>query len=120
MPPLLTPSWRPLGLAGALLLGVHALAAPIASAASCPSVMSTAIPHTAILATQIQPAGRFTPPGSSAPTAGATGQPNPALASQASNGVVDRTRPLCPYPQVARYTGTGSIDDAANFVCRQP
>ena len=27
------------------------------------------------------------------------------------------TRPLCPYPQVAKYKGTGSIDDAANFVC---
>ena len=28
-----------------------------------------------------------------------------------------RTRPLCPYPQVARYKGSGSTDDAANFVC---
>jgi tannase/feruloyl esterase len=28
-----------------------------------------------------------------------------------------RTRPLCPYPQVARYKGSGSMDDAANFVC---
>jgi feruloyl esterase len=28
-----------------------------------------------------------------------------------------RTRPLCPYPQVATYTGTGSIDAAASFVC---
>ncbi len=28
-----------------------------------------------------------------------------------------RTRPLCPYPQVARYNGSGSTDDAANFVC---
>ena len=27
------------------------------------------------------------------------------------------TRPLCPYPQVARYKGTGSADDAANFSC---
>jgi hypothetical protein len=32
------------------------------------------------------------------------------------NGAL-RTRPLCPYPQVARYTGSGSTDDAANFVC---
>jgi len=40
------------------------------------------------------------------------------VASHATNGTVDRTRPLCPYPQVARYTGTGSIDDAANFVCK--
>ncbi len=28
-----------------------------------------------------------------------------------------RSRPLCPHPQVARYQGTGSIDEAANFVC---
>jgi len=32
-------------------------------------------------------------------------------------GVVDRTRPLCPHPQVARYNGSGSVDDAANFKC---
>jgi len=30
----------------------------------------------------------------------------------------DRTRPLCPYPLVATYSGTGSTDDAASFVCR--
>ena len=29
-----------------------------------------------------------------------------------------RTRPLCPYPQVPRYAGSGSIEDAANFVCQ--
>ena len=28
-----------------------------------------------------------------------------------------RTRPLCAYPLVARWKGTGSTDDAANFVC---
>jgi feruloyl esterase len=42
------------------------------------------------------------------------------IASHATNGKVDRTRPLCPYPQVAKYTGAGSIDDAANFVCAAP
>jgi feruloyl esterase len=36
----------------------------------------------------------------------------------ASRTMPDRTRPLCPYPQVATYTGKGSTDDAANFVCR--
>ncbi len=30
---------------------------------------------------------------------------------------VARTRPVCPYPEVAKYTGSGSIDDAASFVC---
>jgi feruloyl esterase len=41
-------------------------------------------------------------------------------ASRVRNGTVDRTRPLCPYPQVAAYRGSGSTDDAANFVCRVP
>ena len=40
------------------------------------------------------------------------------IGSHLTAGVVDRTRPLCPYPQEAVYTGNGSIDDAANFVCR--
>jgi len=31
----------------------------------------------------------------------------------------DRTRPLCRYPLVAVYKGTGSTDDAANFTCSQ-
>jgi hypothetical protein len=30
---------------------------------------------------------------------------------------VARTRPLCPYPQVATYNGTGSVDEASNFSC---
>jgi len=40
------------------------------------------------------------------------------LASRATRGVVDMTRPLCPYPRVAAYTGTGSTNEAANFVCK--
>lgn len=44
--------------------------------------------------------------------------PAQILASHRTAGRVDRTRPLCPYPQVARYKGTGSIDEAANFACR--
>ena len=32
-------------------------------------------------------------------------------------GVVVRTRPLCQFPEVAKYKGSGSTDDAANFVC---
>ncbi len=30
---------------------------------------------------------------------------------------VERTRPLCKYPQVAKWNGSGSTDDAANFTC---
>ena len=43
--------------------------------------------------------------------------PEKLLASHSTNGKVDRTRPLCLYPQVARYKGTGGSDDAANFTC---
>jgi len=32
-------------------------------------------------------------------------------------GAVARSRPLCAYPLVAKYKGTGSTDDAASFVC---
>jgi feruloyl esterase len=33
---------------------------------------------------------------------------------------VAMTRPLCPFPQVAHYQGTGDVKDAANFVCKAP
>ena len=44
--------------------------------------------------------------------------PDRIVASHQIAGKPDRTRPLCPYPQTARYQGNGSIDDAANFVCK--
>ncbi len=44
--------------------------------------------------------------------------PDQIVASHSVRGAVDRTRPLCPYPQIAMYKGTGSIDEAANFVCK--
>jgi feruloyl esterase len=43
--------------------------------------------------------------------------PDRIIAAHTTCGCPDRTRPLCPYPQVARYDGSGSIDDAANFDC---
>jgi feruloyl esterase len=43
--------------------------------------------------------------------------PDKLIASHVTNGKVDRTRPLCTYPQVARWKGTGSSDEAANFSC---
>jgi hypothetical protein len=30
------------------------------------------------------------------------------------------TRPLCPYPQVAKYNGTGDPNDSASFACEAP
>jgi feruloyl esterase len=43
--------------------------------------------------------------------------PDKIIASHSTQGVVDRTRPLCPYPQVARWKGKGDTDDAASFAC---
>jgi feruloyl esterase len=45
-------------------------------------------------------------------------KPTRLVASHSTSGIVDRTRPLCPYPQVATYSGAGSIDAAASFVCK--
>ena len=45
------------------------------------------------------------------------------IASRAANtaaGLTARTRPLCPYPKFARYSGSGDIDTASSFVCVAP
>jgi len=36
------------------------------------------------------------------------------------NKKVDRTRPLCSFPQEARYKGAGDSNDAGNFICAVP
>ncbi len=46
--------------------------------------------------------------------------PDQMVAAHATRGQVDRTRPLCPYPQTGVYKGSGSTDDAANFSCKAP
>jgi len=46
--------------------------------------------------------------------------PDSVLAVHRTDGQVDRSRPLCPYPEVAVYDGSGSIDAAENFQCRIP
>ena len=46
--------------------------------------------------------------------------PEQIPAAHLTNGKVDRTRPLCAYPQEAKYMGTGNTDDAANFTCALP
>ena len=46
--------------------------------------------------------------------------PGTITASHSTDGKVDRTRLLCPHPQVAKYRGTGSIDEAGNFTCQLP
>jgi feruloyl esterase len=44
--------------------------------------------------------------------------PDSMTAYHVANNRVDMSRPLCPYPQVATYKGAGSVNDAANFVCK--
>lgn len=45
--------------------------------------------------------------------------PDRIVAARIRDGNVDWTHPLCPFPQVAVYTGKGSPADAANYVCRK-
>jgi feruloyl esterase len=44
-------------------------------------------------------------------------KPAQISASHLTNGKVDKTRPLCPFPQTAKYKGTGDTNEAANFSC---
>src|SRR5215469_13705679 len=43
--------------------------------------------------------------------------PDYLIAAHLTDGRIDRTRPICPYPEVARWNGSGSTDDAKNFTC---
>ena len=36
------------------------------------------------------------------------------------SGLPPMSRPLCPFPQVAKYKGTGSTDESGNFTCAAP
>jgi feruloyl esterase len=46
--------------------------------------------------------------------------PDQIVATRATNGIVDRSRPLCKFPATAVYNGRGDTNDAANFTCREP
>ena len=46
--------------------------------------------------------------------------PDSIIAVHRTDGVVDMSRPLCPYPEVAVYSGSGSTDEAENFSCQAP
>lgn len=46
--------------------------------------------------------------------------PEQLVASRPLAGGARRTRPLCPFPLVARYRGQGSTDEASNFACEPP
>ncbi len=46
--------------------------------------------------------------------------PAQVVATRATAGKVERTRPLCPHPQVAQYLGQGDVNSAENFRCQAP
>jgi feruloyl esterase len=46
--------------------------------------------------------------------------PTRIIAAKIVDGKTVRSRPLCAFPQQAKYSGTGSLDDAANFACVAP
>ena len=57
-------------------------------------------------------------------------RPGPVIAAKYDNDIkalivpleltASRTRPICLYPQVARWNGKGSVDEAKNFTCVPP
>ena len=51
-------------------------------------------------------------------TARGPGNPAGANADVPPDWSPQRTRPLCPYPAVARYDGRGDVESAASFACR--
>lgn len=61
---------------------------------------------------------RGTAPASIAASARGAGNAGGVNADLPSTWSPARTRPLCPYPQVARYRGTGDAETAASFECR--
>jgi hypothetical protein len=73
---------------------------------------AVALPNTAITTAQVVPACEFTAPAGRGPAPSFKDleqwveqdkAPEQIIASHSRNGTVDRTRPLCPYPQMARY-----------------
>lgn len=57
-------------------------------------------------------------PGAIIASARGPGNPGGVNPEVPADWAPDRTRPLCPYPTVARYNGSGSLESASSFSCR--
>jgi feruloyl esterase len=44
-------------------------------------------------------------------------KPSRIVAAHLTNSKVDKTRPLCPLGEIAKYNGTGDVNNAVNFTC---
>ncbi len=53
-------------------------------------------------------------------TARGAGNPAGVNPELPAGWAADRSRPLCPYPQVARYDGKGDMEKASSFSCKRP
>jgi len=51
-------------------------------------------------------------------TARGTGNAGGVNADLPSTWAPNRSRPLCPWPKIARYKGSGSVESAASFSCQ--
>ena len=49
-----------------------------------------------------------------------TGEAPETLTASNPHGAPARTRPLCAYPKVAKYAGSGSTDEDKSFRCGAP
>jgi feruloyl esterase len=123
------PNLRPFFDAGGRLLLYHGWADPQVSAAATvdyyDEVVKTTGNHTSIQL-YMQPGVNHCHGGEGPDTFDSvaaldawvvTGRPTRIIASQQWDAPTARTRPLCPYPQIAKYIGSGSLDNAANFQC---
>jgi hypothetical protein len=113
---------------GTVALTVFAVAAQTLSAQQeCESLRSLELPHSTITSAVSVPegpvwggpGGGIVAPARCAVLGGAGIAPDRIIGTGRVSGAPSRplARPLCPYPQVARYKGSGDINDAARFSC---
>ncbi len=71
-----------------------------------------------LLAPLVQWVERGVPPQAVTASVRGAGNPGGVNAELPADWTPGRTRPLCAYPTVARYKGSGSLEDAASFSCQ--
>jgi len=114
-------------LATALLASLVGIGATPAAAATCASLVTLTLPDTTITAVEAVPAGTYTAPDGEVFTnlpgfcrVAAMLTPTPPdriIAYKVTDGVDLFSRPVCPYPELPRYSGAGDTTKASSFVC---
>ena len=118
---------RPL-LVAVLLVGFGSAAA-LRAQQKCENLAQLKLPHVTITSAQVLPAGSVpggyggAPPVDVPPRCVTQGVAPDHLIGTGPAALDPKrqlSRPLCVYPQVAKYKGTGDANDAASFVCAAP